>query len=295
MNSASLPLYDDRPSLHLLPSCSTTCLSGSPPGSRRSSLSSGHFSSGSCHQDLDLVETLSLPPGFRDNDVEKRVGDMVQSDVFPYPSEITHTPLRRVHAPSCATVPPLPSTHHCHRPLSCHCHRLLLPAPPPATRTPPRRVHCAVACHCTAAALYTLLPPSTRRRRRHLRATPVGRCPYVPSPASPLAAASTCSAALVRGLHARAMRSPGPSGCTLPSHASRLRSHLSHGPLRHPSVPPVSRPRPWPHLRPCPVSRPPSRTPSPPGPHLWLCPTSQPLSRAPSPPGPHPRPCDMIT
>ena len=180
MNSASLPPYDDQPSLHLLPSCSTTCLSGSPPGSRQSSLSSGHFSSGSCHQDLDLVETLSLPPGFRDNDVEKRVGDMVQSDVFPYPSEIIHTPLCRVHAPSHATMPPLPSTHHCCHPLSCHHRRLLLPVPPRATHTPPRSVHCAVACHCTAAALYTLLPPSTRHRHCPLRTATAAL--YMPLP-----------------------------------------------------------------------------------------------------------------
>ena len=244
MNSTSLPLYDDRPLLHLLPSCSTTCLSGSPPGSRRSSLSSGHFSSGSCHQDLDLVETSLLPPGFRDNDVEKRVGDMVQSNVFPYLSEITHTTLRRVHAPLRATVPPLPSTHHCRRPLSCHRHCLLLPAPPHTTRTPPRHVHCAVACRRAAAALYTPPLPSIRRRH-HLRAATAAlympppppslchpRCPYVPSLASPPAAASMCSAALVRGLHARATRSPGPSGHTLPSHASCPCPHLSHGPTR---------------------------------------------------------------
>ena len=169
MNSTSLPLYDDRPSLHLLPSCSTTCLSGSPPGSRRSSLSSGHFSSGSRRQDLDLVETSLLPPGFRDNDIEKQVWDMVQSDIFPYPSEITHTPLHRVHTLSHATMLPLPSTHHCHCPLSCHHRHLLLPAPPRATHTPPRCVHCAVAC--TALSCATALPPPSTRHRRPLHTT----------------------------------------------------------------------------------------------------------------------------
>ena len=137
-----------------------------------------------------------------------------------------------------------------------------------------------------ATTLYTPPPPPSPCHPR---------CPYVPLPVSPLAAASTCSTTLVRGLHARATRSPGPSGRTLLSHVSRLHPHLSHGPTCHPSAPPMSQPRPCPHLQPCPASWPPSRAPSPPGPHPQLCPTSQPLSRAPSPPGPHPQPCDAIT
>ena len=89
-----------------------------------------------------------------------------------------------------------------------------------------------------AAALYTPPPPPS------LLCHP--RCPYVPSPVSPLAAASTCSAALVCGLRACATRSPGPSGCTLPSHVSRPHptSHTCPRatPLRPPCLGPVPGP-----------------------------------------------------
>ena len=165
------------------------------------------------------------------------------------------------------------------RPIVCTVPSRATVPPPPSTR----RHH---PLHAAAVLYMPLLPPSPCHPR----------CPYVPSPVSPLAAASMChcGTALVCGLRARATHSPGPSGHTLPLHASHPHPHLSHRPTRHPSAPPVSRPRPWPHPWPCPTSRPPSRAPSPPGPHLQLCPMSQPLSRVPSPPGPHPRPCDMI-
>ena len=108
-----------------------------------------------------------------------------------------------------------------------------------------------------ATTLYTPPPPPSLCH---------SRCPYVPLPVSPLAAASTCGAVLVRGLRACATRSPGPSGRTLPSHTSRPRPHLSHGPTRHPSAPPMSRPRPWPHPRPCPRLSPHRMRPHLPGP-----------------------------
>ena len=92
-------------------------------------------------------------------------------------------------------------------------------------RVPPCRRHPLHA----ATALYTPPPPPSPCHPH---------CPYVPSLVSPLATASTCSTALVRGLRACATRSPGPSGHTLPSHVSCPHPHLSHGPTRHPSVPP---------------------------------------------------------
>ena len=257
MNSTSLPLYNDRPSLHLLPSCSTMCLSGSPPGSRRSSLSSGHFSSGSHHQDLDLVETSLLPPGFRDNHVEKRVWDMVQSDVFPYLSKITHTPLHHVHAPSCATMPPLPSTHHC-RALS-HATAAAFYYLQPHVQPVPHSVVCtALSCalcrcvplHCrrplhAAATLYTPpLLPSTHRRRCPLCATPAApMCHHQPHHRPlPLHAAPPLSMAIV---HA-----PRAAWAPLGAHCRRM--HLTHvhtshtGPRATPLRPPCLSPVPGP-------------------------------------------------
>ena len=163
----------------------------------------------------------------------------------------------------CAACNPYPALSCAlrHRVPPCHRHPLhaaatLYTLPPPSTcrptlyTPPPPSTHCHHPLH-TAAALYTPPPPPSPCHPH---------CPYVPSLVSPLAAASTCGAARVRGLHACAMRSPGPSGHTLPSHVSRPRPHLSHGPTRHPSAPLMSRPRP-----------------------------------SPSPPGPHPRPCNAIT
>ena len=107
---------------------------------------------------------------------------------------------------------------------------------------------------CTAPSCATTPPPPSTRRHHLLHAaatlyTPPPlpslchpRCPYVPSLVSPLAAASTCSAALVHGLRAHATCSPGPSGHTLPSHTSRPRPHLSHGPMHHPSDCPLCTP-----------------------------------------------------
>ena len=169
-----------------------------------------------------------------------------------------------------------------------------------ATRTPPRCVHCAVACHRAAATLYTPPLPSTScRHPLHTAAAALSMTP--PLPLCAIAGLTTGRCLYVQHCPCpwpSCMRhmQPGPlSGHTWPSHASRPRPHLSYGLTRHPSLPPMSRPRPWPHPRPCPASRPPSRVPSPPGPHPQLCPTSQPLSQVPSPPGPHQQPCDAIT
>lgn len=41
------------------------------------------------HRDPDLVESAALPPGFSDEEVEKRVWDAVQSDVFPVLLDMT--------------------------------------------------------------------------------------------------------------------------------------------------------------------------------------------------------------
>ncbi|GJJ07119.1 hypothetical protein Clacol_001319 [Clathrus columnatus] len=43
------------------------------------------------HQDEELAEASSLPPGFSDEDVEKNVWDAVQSDVFQFLSNLTLT------------------------------------------------------------------------------------------------------------------------------------------------------------------------------------------------------------
>ncbi|KAF8584437.1 hypothetical protein K439DRAFT_1411162 [Ramaria rubella] len=42
------------------------------------------------HRDPELLEASTLPPGFSDEDVEKRVWEAVQSDVFPFLSETAH-------------------------------------------------------------------------------------------------------------------------------------------------------------------------------------------------------------
>ena len=107
MNSTSLPLYDDRPLLHLLPSCSTTCLSGSPPSSRQSSLSSGHFSTGSCHQDLDLVETSSLPQVSGTTTLRNESGTWCSPT-----SSCTRPRLLTPHSVMC-TPHRVPPGHHC--------------------------------------------------------------------------------------------------------------------------------------------------------------------------------------
>ncbi|KAF8525593.1 nucleoporin Nup186/Nup192/Nup205 [Hysterangium stoloniferum] len=41
------------------------------------------------HRDPELVEATHLPPGFSDDEVEKRVSEAVQGDVFPFLSEAT--------------------------------------------------------------------------------------------------------------------------------------------------------------------------------------------------------------
>ena len=151
---------------------------------------------------------------------------------------------------------------------------------------------------CTAPSRATTPPPPSTRRHHPLHAattlyTPLPlpspchpRCPYVPLPVSPLAAASTCGAALVRGFRACTMHSPGPSGRTLLSHTSHPRPHVSHGPTRHPSAPPVSRPRPWPHPRPCPTLGPHRVRPRLPGPIRGHAPRLGPHRVRPRLPGP---------
>ena len=43
------------------------------------------------HRDLDLLDASTLPQGFSDEDVERRVGEAFRSDVFPFLSEITQS------------------------------------------------------------------------------------------------------------------------------------------------------------------------------------------------------------
>ena len=171
-----------------------------------------------------------------------------------------------------------------------------------ATRTPPRRVHCAIACHHAAATLYMPPPPSTRCCRPLHAATalytppPPSTCCRRPLHATPLPLCAIAGLTTGRCLYVRCrpclwpscMRhaQPGPLGAHIAiAHVSPTSTPLT----RHPSVPPMSRPRPWPHPWPCPVSQPPSRACLPPRPHLQPCPVSRPPLHAPSPPGLHPQ------
>ena len=90
MNPASPPLYDDRPFVASFAKLLDNASEWKSPRLRAVlTLKWSLFIWVARHQDPDLVETSSLPPGFGDDDVEKRVWDAVQSDVFPYLSEMT--------------------------------------------------------------------------------------------------------------------------------------------------------------------------------------------------------------
>ena len=72
MNPASLPLYDDRPFVASFAKLLDNASEWKSPRLRAVlTLKWSLFIWVARHQDPDLVETSSLPPGFRDNDVEK--------------------------------------------------------------------------------------------------------------------------------------------------------------------------------------------------------------------------------